>query len=106
MRLLMSALPAALLLTLIQPAHAQTPGPAASAGPGRITCQTAKACVLGIGDPAKIKYQINPEALPDTDKQRLAQCKPGGKTPCVATVQGTEMGDSLKVKAAKITWYN
>jgi hypothetical protein len=88
-------------------AHAQSPAPSASAGPGRITCKTAAICQLGIGDPAKIKYRIDIEALPAEDKARLGkQCAPNGKTPCVVTVQGSEMGDALKVKAAKITWYN
>lgn len=100
---------AALLVVMLaaSPAHAQQPGPAASAGPGKIVCRTKTMCVLGIGDPAKIKYQINADALPDADKDRLSkQCTTTGKTPCVVTVQGTEMGDPLKVKAAKITWYN
>ena len=88
-------------------AYAQTPGPATSAGPGKIICKTATSCQLGIGDPAQIKYQINVDALPAPDKERLGkQCTSTGKTPCVATVNGTEMGDPLKVKAAKITWYN
>jgi hypothetical protein len=88
-------------------AYAQTPGPGTSAGPGKIICKTATSCQLGIGDPAQIKYQINVDALPAPDKERLGrQCTSTGKTPCVATVTGTEMGDPLKVKAAKITWYN
>ncbi len=94
---------AALLLAAL-PAHAQeTP---TSAGPGRITCKPASLCVLGIGDPAKIKYQIDITALPDADKGRLIkQCAPNGKTPCIATVQGST-SDEIKVKAAKITFYN
>jgi hypothetical protein len=88
-------------------AYAESPGPATSAGPGKIICKTATSCQLGIGDPAQIKYQINVDALPAPDKERLGkQCTSTGKTPCVATVTGTEMGDLLKVKAAKITWYN
>ena len=86
---------------------AQQPAPAASAGPGLIVCKTAKACELGIGNPAKLKYQIDVEALPPPDKDRLGkQCKPEGKTPCVATVDGTEIGDPMKIKAARIKWYN
>ena len=86
---------------------APQPGIAASAGPGRVICRTAKTCVLGIGDPAKIRYQINIQSLPATDQARLTkQCKPKGKTPCVATIVGTEMGDPVKVKAATIKWFN
>ena len=86
-------------------AHAQQP--AASAGPGRITCKTATMCEVGIGTPVKLKFQINVEALPAEDKDRLSkQCGSSGKTACIVTVQGTEMGDPMKIKAAKITWYN
>jgi hypothetical protein len=107
MRLFILAGAVAILALSAPLGHAQQPGPATSAGPGRITCKTATACVVGIGDPATIKYQVNVEALPAADKDRLAkQCRPNGKTPCVVTVQGTEMNDPLKVKAEKITWYN
>jgi len=45
-------------------------------------------------------------ALPAEDQTRLSkQCTPKA-SPCVATVDGTEMGDPLKIKAAKIKWYN
>jgi hypothetical protein len=88
-------------------AWSQQPGPSASAGPGRITCKTAILCEVGIGTPVSMKFQVNVADLPDADKDRLSkQCKPNGKTPCIVTVQGTEMGDPMKVKAAKITWYN
>ena len=99
---------AAMTVLLFSPlAFAQAPGPATSAGPGRVVCKTAKLCELGIGEPAKLKYQINVEALPEADKERLTkQCKSDGKTPCVATVDGTEMGDPVKIKAVKIKWYN
>jgi hypothetical protein len=94
---------AALLLAALPAQAQQNP---ISAGPGRITCKPASLCVLGIGEPAKIKYQIDITALPDADKDRLVkQCAPNGKTPCIATVQGTT-GDEIKVKAAKITFYN
>jgi hypothetical protein len=84
-----------------------TPGPATSAGAGRITCKTATLCEVGIGTPVSLKFQVNVEALPDADKDRLRkQCRPNGKTPCIVTVQGTEMGDPMKLKATKITWYN
>jgi hypothetical protein len=97
----------AALLLASPPAHAQQPGPTTSAGPGRITCKSAAVCVVGIGDPATIKYQVDTAALPEADKDRLSkQCKPNGKNPCVVTIVGTENGDPLKVKAAKITWYN
>ena len=86
---------------------AAPPGPATSAGPGRITCATAKVCELGIGNPAKLKYQITIEALSAEDKDRLTkQCKPAGKTPCVVTIDGTEMADPVKLKATKIKWHN
>jgi hypothetical protein len=94
---------AALLLSALPAQAQQTP---ISAGPGRITCKPASLCVLGIGDPAKIEYQIDITALPDADEDRLLkQNGPDGKTPCIATVQGTT-GDEVKVKAAKITFYN
>jgi len=96
---------ALLMATLL--AHAQQPGPTATAGPGRITCKTAATCEVGIGTPVKMKFQVNVEALPAADKDRLSKdCKPGGKAPCIATVQGAEMGDPMKVKAATIKWYN
>ena len=89
------------------PAAAAPPGLATSAGPGRITCATAKMCELGIGNPAKLKYQITIEALSAEDKDRLAkQCKPAGKTPCVVTIDGTEMADPVKLEATAIKWYN
>jgi hypothetical protein len=99
---------AAMLLLAPQLARAQTaPGTTVSAGPGRITCKTATICEVGIGTPVSLKFQVNVQALPVEDKDRLSkQCKPGGKTPCIVTVVGAEMGDPMKVKAAKITWYN
>jgi hypothetical protein len=88
-------------------AHAQQPGPATSAGPGRITCKTATTCEVGIGTPATLRFLVNVEGLPSEDKDRLGkQCKPSGKAMCIVTVQGTEMGDPMKVRATKITWYN
>lgn len=107
MRLFTLAGAVAALILAAPLAHAQNPGPATSVGPGRITCKTVTMCVLGVGTPAALKFQINVEALPAEDKDRLnKQCKLNGKTPCIVTVQGTEMGDAMKVKAAKITWYN
>jgi hypothetical protein len=93
-------------LLLVAPlAHAEDF--ATSAGPGRMICKGGKMCELGIGDPVSLKYQINVEALTADDKDRLSkQCKPNGKTPCVVTIDGTEMGDPIKLKAAKIKWYN
>jgi hypothetical protein len=82
-------------------------GPATTAGPGRIVCKTAASCILGIGTPATLKFQVDTSGLPGEDKDRLGkQCKSSGKTPCVVTVQGNEMGDPMKVKAASIKWYN
>jgi hypothetical protein len=107
MRVLTLASATIALVAATPAAQSQTAGPATSAGPGRVICKTATLCQLGIGDPATIKYQINIQDLPAVDKDRLSkQCKPTGKTPCVATITGTEMNDPLKVKAAKITWYN
>jgi hypothetical protein len=54
-----------------------------------------------------LRVQVLVGVLPAADKDRLSkQCAVGGGTPCVVTVQGTEMDDPLKVKAMKITWYN
>ena len=94
----------ALLLAAAAPAWAAD-APSTSAGPGRIVCKSATQCELGIGTPATMRYQIDASALPQSDKDRLKQCTAKGK-PCVATVDGTEMGDALKVKASKITFYN
>lgn len=81
-------------------------GPATSAGPGRILCSSASKCELSIGTSSAMRYHIDIAALPQADKQRLVQhCKPRQKA-CVATVDGTEMGDPLKVKAEKIKFYN
>ncbi len=105
MRLIILA--GAVLLLASPLARSQQTGPSTSAGPGRITCKSATLCELGIGTPAALKFQINVDALPAEDKDRLnKQCKPDGKTPCIVTVQGTEMGDPMKVRAAKISWYN
>ncbi len=88
-------------------AIAQQPGPTTSAGPGRIICKNAASCELGLGTPPKLKYTINATALSDADKERLTKtCSAAQKAPCIATVQGTEMGDAMKIKAAKITFYN
>jgi len=77
-----------------------------SAGPGRIVCTSAKNCVLSIGTAAAMRYHIDIAALPKADQQRLVQhCKPKQKA-CVATVDGTEMSDPLKVKAATIKFYD
>ena len=82
-------------------------GPATSAGPGRIICKSAAACELSLGTAVKLKYQINATALPDADKERLTkQCTAQQKAPCIATVDGNEMGDAVKIKAKKITWHN
>ena len=87
-------------------AQAQTPGPQASAGPGRIICRTAKTCQLGIGDPA---HQIS---------DRYRGVAGGGSGSSEQTMQAgredalyrdrhrIEMGDALKVKATAIKWYN
>jgi hypothetical protein len=87
------------------PADAQSI-PSTSAGPGRILCRSAAACELGIGTPARLRYQINPTGLPDADKLRLTKSCTAKAAPCIATVEGTEMGDPLRLKATKITWYN
>ena len=80
--------------------------PATSAGPGRIVCKSAKTCELSIGTAAAMRYHIDIAALPKAEQQRLVQhCKPKQKA-CVATVDGTEMGDPLKVKAEKIKFYD
>lgn len=106
MRLTLLAATAAVLLP-VGLARAQTAEPAAAAGPGRTICETASVCELGIGDPVALKYEVNVEALPEADRQRLAaQCKAGGGTPCVVTFEGTEMGDPIRIKAAKMKWYN
>jgi hypothetical protein len=95
------------VLLTIPLARAQQTGPATSAGPGRITCKSATTCEVGIGTPAKLKFLVNIGSLPAEDKDRLSrQCKPTGSAMCIVTIQGTEMGDPMKVKAAKITWYN
>jgi hypothetical protein len=91
---------------LLAPAAWAADPPTVSAGPGTIACQSKKACVLGIGSPASIKYQVDPAGLPDGDKARLAKCTAAAKPPCVATVKGPENGDPLKVKAATIKFYN
>jgi hypothetical protein len=93
-------------VALALPAQAQTPAAPTSAGPGRIICKAASSCVLGIGTPAKLRYQINATALPAADQQRLSKQCTAKATPCIVTIEGTEMGDALKVKAGKITWYN
>ena len=83
------------------------PGPATSAGPGRITCTPTKTCTLGIGSPAKLFYTINVDALPGEDRERLAKgCGPKGTIPCIVTISGTEMGDPIKLKAGTIKWHN
>lgn len=108
-----SAIPRCLLLAgvallLSAPAWAAEPkeGAATSAGPGRILCSAPTQCELGLGTPARLKYSINAAGLPDADKARLKTCTAKDKTPCVVTVEGTEMGDPMKIKAKSIKWYN
>jgi hypothetical protein len=88
------------------PTGAMAADPLTSAGPGRIVCKSATACELGIGTPAKLRYRINVTALPAADQDRLVKQCTARAAPCVATVEGTEMGDPIKIKAARITWYN
>ena len=107
MRVLTTGSAVVALIFAVPIAVAQPPGPETSSGPSRITCRGGTMCVPGIGDPAQIGYQVDVGALPATDKDRPSkQCAVGGGTPCVVTVQGTEMDDPLKVKAMKITGYN
>jgi hypothetical protein len=91
-------------LTLALPAWAAD-APATSAGPGRIVCHSATSCTVSIGTAAAMHYHIDATALPKSDKDRLKTCTAKAK-PCVATVDGTEMNDPLKIKASKITFYN
>lgn len=80
--------------------------PTTTAGPGRITCRSATNCLLSIGTSAAMNYHINVAALPKPDQQRLVkQCTPKGK-PCVASVDGTETGKGLTLKATAIKFYN
>lgn len=81
-------------------------GPATTAGPGRIVCRSASQCELSIGTSSAMRYHIDIAALPKAEKERLVRrCKPRQKA-CVATVDGAEMGDPLKVKAESIKFYN
>ena len=75
-----------------------------SAGPGRIICQSAAKCVLGIGTPPSISYKIDPSALPAADKDRLVKQCTAKAAPCVATVTGAD--SKTGVKAATIKFYN
>jgi hypothetical protein len=87
--------------------HLSHARPATPAGPGRIIRENAASCVLGIGTPATLKFQVDTSTLPGADKDRLGQqCESSRETPCVVTVQGNEMGDPMKVKTASINWYN
>ena len=85
-------------------ASAQGQPAATSAGPGRIMCQSASACVLGIGTPPSISYKIDPSGLPDADKTRLAKQCTAKAAPCIATVTGSE--SKAGIKAASIKFYN
>jgi hypothetical protein len=81
-----------------------TPPAATSAGPGRITCTSAKSCVLGVGTPVSISYKIDASDLPDADKTRLVKQCTAKASPCVATVTGNET--KSVIKAATIKFYN
>lgn len=99
-----TTLGALLALAASAPARAED---ATTAGPGRIICKSAKACVMGIGSPATMHYQIDASSLPAADIRRLTKSCTAKGTPCVVTVEGAEdPNDPLKVKAGKITWYN
>ena len=88
-------------------AQTQRAGPAIAAGTGRILRETAKDREPGLGRRAKMNYRIDPDALPADDKECLTKMyKPGGRTPCIATVNGTEVDDPLQVRATKIKWHN
>lgn len=104
MRFLIASI-AGMALT-IAAASAETAGVAASAGPGVMTCRASGPCNLGIGTPPKLIYKVDLSTLPDADKTRSKDCKAGRAKPCIVGVHGNEMGDPLKLKADKITWYN
>jgi hypothetical protein len=82
-------------------ASAQGPSPTTTAGPGRIICRSAASCVLGVGIPPSIRYQIDASALPDADRQRLVKQCTAAAAPCVATVTGTETKSGIKATAIK-----
>jgi hypothetical protein len=87
-------------------AWGQATGTPTMAGPGRIICKSAAACVLGLGTPATMTYHIDASALPNGDKARLTQACTDKDQPCVVTIRGTEGEDPLDVKAAAIIWHN
>ncbi|WP_428488133.1 hypothetical protein [Rhodopila sp.] len=90
------------LLAVTSVALGQTTGEARTVGPGRIVCNAAF-CELGIGTQPKRRLRINVSALPETDIKRLRKCT-GVSKPCVVTVEGTQLGDPMKIMADSIHW--
>jgi len=81
--------------------RAQAPSPTTTAGPGRIICRSAANCVLGVGIPPSIRYEIDASVLPDVDRQRLVKQCTAAAAACVATVTGTEKKRGIKATAIK-----
>ncbi len=75
---------------------------ARTVGPGRIVCN-ASFCELGSGAHPKQRFRINVSALPEAEVRRLRKCT-GVSKPCIVTVEGTQLGDPMKIMADSIQW--
>jgi len=103
------AMPASVCLALVvgavapaTSALAQQSGGDRTVGPGRIVCN-ASFCELGSGALPKQRFRINVSALPEAEVRRLRTCT-GVSKPCIVTVEGTQLGDPMKIMADSIQW--
>ena len=90
------------LLAIATAALAQTADQPLTLGPGRIVCNAAF-CELGIGTQPKQRFRINVSVLPEADTKRLRKCT-GVSKPCMVTIEGTQLGDPMKIMANSIQW--
>lgn len=82
-------------------AQAQRAAPA-TAGPARIVCN-ASFCELGSGAQPEQRIRVIISNLPQDEIRRLRKCT-GVAKPCIVTVEGTELGDQMKIMATRIQW--
>jgi hypothetical protein len=104
--------PGAMRPGLIQPAGMLLGGPQPDAaraaavptiGPGRIVCN-ASFCELGIGTQPRVRFRVDVSALPEADTRRLRKCT-GVSQPCIVTVKGGQVGDTMRIVATGIQWH-
>ena len=81
--------------------YAQRAAPV-TVGPGRIFCNAAF-CEMGSGARPNERVRVIVSSLPQEEIHRLRKCT-GVAKPCIVTIQGTQQGDVMKIKADGIRW--